>query len=139
MFKKHGMKITHNVNKYQALEHLQDGLRSENRAYIYHCYNHYMCPIGFEQTPVQPINAYSQMSEISEFDTWIIIGEISKCYPSFHVKKWEEIVTDISCSFPEFYNIRKSEVGVQTKAGKSFTEGKHKGGNLHCLMEFKSL
>ena len=48
VFKKHGMKITHNTDKYQAHDLLLDGLRSTNRAYIYHCYNHYMCPIGFE-------------------------------------------------------------------------------------------
>jgi len=47
-----------------------------------------MCPIGFERTPVQPIDAYALTEQISEFDTWIIIGEISKCYPSFHIKKW---------------------------------------------------
>ena len=139
VYKKHGMKITHNTDKYQAHDLLLDGLRSTNRAYIYHCYNHYMCPIGFEQTPARPIDAYSLNKDISEFDTWIIVGEISKCYPCFHTKKWEQIVTDINCAFPEFYNIRKSEVGVQSKTGKSFTEGKHKGGNLHALIEFKSL
>ena len=86
-----------------------------------------------------PIDAYSCYDKISEFDTWIIVGEISKCHPSFHTKKWEQIVTDISCAFPDFYNIRKSEVGVQQKTSKAFTEGRHKGGNLHCLMEFKAL
>ena len=96
-----------------------------------------MCPIGFEATPTKPIHAYSLTKDIEEFDHWIIIGEISKCYPSFHVKKWEQLVTDISCGFPDFYNIRKSDVGVQQKTSKSFTEGKHKGGNLHCLIEFR--
>ena len=54
-----------------------------------------MCPIGFEMTPVAPIDAYAMMSDISEFETWIIVGEISKCYPSFHIKKWGDIVKDI--------------------------------------------
>lgn len=98
-----------------------------------------MCPIGFERTPVQPIDAYALTEQISEFDTWIIIGEISKCYPSFHIKKWQDIVTDIECEFPKFFNIRKSEMGIQEKASPAFTEGKHKGGNLHCIIEFKSL
>lgn len=55
-----------------------------------------MCPIGFEMTPVKPIQAYSMMNKISEFDHWIIIGEISKMHPCFHVKKWADIVKDIA-------------------------------------------
>lgn len=134
----HGNSITHDVDEYKALDNLMQGLESNDRAYIYHCYNHYMCPIGFERTPAQPIDAYALMADISEFDTWIIIGEISKCYPCFHVKKWKDIVTDINCAFPQFFNIRKSEMGIQEKTTKAFTEGKHKGGNLHCLIEFRS-
>jgi hypothetical protein len=58
------------------------------------------------------MDAYKENKDISELDTWIIIGEVSKCYPVFHVKRWEDIVTDIGCTFPKFYNIRKSELGV---------------------------
>ena len=34
-----------------ALTALKLGLSRENTAYIYHCLNHYFCPIGFEDTP----------------------------------------------------------------------------------------
>ena len=27
---------------------LKEGLESNDKAFIYHCYNHYCCPIGFE-------------------------------------------------------------------------------------------
>ena len=134
VFKLNGKSITHNTDQYLALDLIKDGLRADDRSYIYHCYNHYMCPVGFEMTPVKPFDSYSLMADISEFDTWIIIGEISKMHPSFHIKKWQDIVTDISCAFPEFYNIRKSELGIQLKESPVFTEGKHKGGNLHCIM-----
>ena len=43
---------------------------------------------------------------------WIIIGEISKNYPMFHVNKWDDIYTDINCAYPSFYNIRKTEDGI---------------------------
>lgn len=89
-----------------------NGLKSDNKAYIYHCWNHYFCPIGYENTPIHAIDAYKMNEEISQFESWIIIGEVSKCYPAFHVKKWEEIATDINCAFPKFFNIRKSELGV---------------------------
>ena len=62
--------------------------------------------------PTKPIDSYKRVDEITEFDNWIIIGEVSKAYPSFHIKKWEDIVTDIDCGFPRFMNIRKSDLGV---------------------------
>lgn len=99
------------------------GLQDESKAYIYHCWNHYFCPIGYELTPTKPYDAYSAVNEICELDTWIIIGEVSKCYPVFHVKKWEDISTDISCAFPKYFNIRKSELGIQEKTSKAFIEG----------------
>ena len=114
-------------------------MQTDSKAYIYHCYNHYMCPIGFESTPTMPQDAYRAREEISEFRDWIIIGEVSKCYPIFHVKPWEDIYTDIDCAFPRFFNIRKSEQGVQLKTSKAFTEGRHLGGNLHCLIEFERI
>jgi hypothetical protein len=90
-------------------------LKTESKSYIYHSWNHYFCPIGFELTPTKPSDAYKENKDICEFDTWIIIGEISKCYPSFHVKRWEDISTDLNCAFPKFFNIRKSELGIQEK------------------------
>ena len=98
-----------------------------------------MCPIGFERTPQRPYDAYSNMKDISEFEEWIIIGEISKMSPVFHIKRWSDILKDISCGFPEFMNIRKSDLGVQKKTTKGFTEGRHKGGNLHGIIEFRKL
>ena len=98
-----------------------------------------MCPVGFERTPTKAYDAYSKTKDICEFDSWIIIGEVSKCYPVFHVKKWDDVATDIECAFPRFFNIRKSELGVQMKTSKAFTEGGKVGGNLHCLIEFESV
>ena len=77
------------------------------------------------------------MEDISEVDDWIIIGEVSKCYPCFHVKPWQQIQLDIDCAFPSFFNIRKADQGIQTKTSAAFTSGKHFGGNLHCLIEFE--
>mmetsp|Transcript_48440 Transcript_48440/g.35649 ORF Transcript_48440/g.35649 Transcript_48440/m.35649 type:complete len:91 (-) Transcript_48440:90-362(-) len=88
------------------------GLKNEKKAYIYHCWNHYFCPIGFERTPTKAYGAYLQEAEVAEWDTWLIIGEVSKCYPVFHVKRWEDVVTDITCAFPQFFNIRKAELGI---------------------------
>ena len=98
-----------------------------------------MCPIGFEATPSFQHDAYKPNKEITEFRHWIIIGEISRMYPSFHVKPWEDIYTDIDCAFPSFYNIRYSDQGVQKKTTDQYTKGKSLGNNLHCLIEFERL
>ena len=56
----------------------------------------------------------------------------------FHVKKWSDIETDLSCSYPSYFNIRKTEEGIQTKPGKLYAEGgKSFGQNNHCIIEFK--
>lgn len=47
-----------NINANEALDGLIKGLRSENQAFIYHCYNHYFCPIGFDLTPNATKDAY---------------------------------------------------------------------------------
>lgn len=41
-----------------ALMKLTQGLKEESMAYIYHCQNHYFCPVGFEATPIKPAKAY---------------------------------------------------------------------------------
>ncbi|TNV72832.1 hypothetical protein FGO68_gene3150 [Halteria grandinella] len=144
LWKAKGKSTTPDVDADQARKLLIEGLRDPRKAYIYHCWNHYFCPIGFELTPNHPYEAYTNRGDDSlmdpqQFETWIIIGEVSKCYPTFHVKKWTDIATDIECGFPQFFNIRKSEFGVQEKTTPSFVEGGSKlGGNLHCIIEFSS-
>jgi len=109
---KGGTKTSDEMDEKKAYEELIEGLRGEKKAYIYHCWNHYFCPIGFELTPKEPMDAYKALDGEMETETWVIIGEVSKCYPAFHTKKWSDIVTDLNTGYPEFFNIRKSEVGI---------------------------
>jgi hypothetical protein len=94
-----------------------------------------MCPIGFEENPTKPHQVYS--AEPSETDDWIIVGDVSKMHPCFHVKRWRDIHEDIDCAYPTYCNIRRPELGLMQKPGKAFQEGgKSFGGNLHCIIEF---
>ena len=43
------------------------------------------------------------------------------------------MVTDLTCKLPEYFNIRHTERGVQSRKTKKV------GGNLHCIMAFKKL
>ncbi len=45
--------------------------------------------------------------------------------------RWTDIVTDLNTKRPEFFNIRHTERGIQSKKTKRL------GGNLHCIMAFK--
>lgn len=55
---RHGLGVTKNMNAKKARIELKKGLRSKTTAYIYHCYNHYMVPIGYEETSFDPTEAY---------------------------------------------------------------------------------
>lgn len=135
-WKIHGKDRTIGVDEDLILKNLKQGLKSNNKSYIYHCYNHYLCILGFESTPSKPHEAYEKNLQILEKEEWIILGEVSKCYPGLLMKKWKDVVIDLNCQFPEYFNIRKSELGIQKKSGKNFNEGKYLGGNLHCIIEF---
>ena len=41
--------------------------------------------------------------------------------------------TDLNCQNPEYFNIRQTEKGVQTR------KTKRRGGNIHCIMALSSV
>ncbi|XP_065888900.1 basic immunoglobulin-like variable motif-containing protein isoform X2 [Dysidea avara] len=104
-YKLHGRRKTCGINPSTALHRLKEGLRDQSMTFIYHCHNHYFCPIGYEEVAKKPENAY-----------W-----------------WRDVYTDLNCQSPEYFNIRHTERGIQTRKTKK------KGGNLHCILAFKSL
>lgn len=138
---------TMGVTSQLALERLHTLLKSKHHAFIYHCYNHYFCPVGFEREPTSQERIYyspslsssttnytkttteSSSSEAAaaevaadEFVEWILVAETSRKYPAFHCFKWEDIERDLSSRSPEYVNIRKLERGVQ-KRGAAKTAG----------------
>lgn len=52
------VKLNHIFSAEGALMKLTQGLKDESMAYIYHCQNHYFCPVGFEATPLKAAKAY---------------------------------------------------------------------------------
>ena len=57
-YKPVGKGRTVGVRPERALENLKEGLCDPSMAFIYHCYNHYFCPIGFEEVPKKATDAY---------------------------------------------------------------------------------
>ena len=58
LYKPVGKARTFGVKPETALERLKGSLADPSMALIYHCYNHYFCPIGFEVTPKKATDAY---------------------------------------------------------------------------------
>ncbi|XP_054430348.1 basic immunoglobulin-like variable motif-containing protein isoform X3 [Pteronotus mesoamericanus] len=134
LYKPHGKNKTAGETASGALSKLTHGLKDESLAYIYHCQNHYFCPIGFEATPVKANRAFSRGPlSPQEVEYWILIGESSRKHPAIHCKKWADIVTDLNTQNPEFLDIRHLERGLQYRKTKKV------GGNLHCIIAFQRL
>ncbi|KAL3846383.1 hypothetical protein ACJMK2_017447 [Sinanodonta woodiana] len=131
LYKPHGKNKTNGVTAIETLGSIRKGLQDPCTTYIYHCQNHYFCPIGFEDVPIRPINAYSGALPEDEVDTWILIGDPSRKHPSVHCKRWEDIKADLNSENPNYLDIRRLEKGVQQRKTKI------KGGNLHCIMSFQ--
>ncbi|KAM4702027.1 basic immunoglobulin-like variable motif-containing protein, partial [Discoglossus pictus] len=133
LYKPYGKNKTAGESASGALSKLTQGLKDESMAYIYHCQNHYFCPIGFEATPAKACKAYRGQMLQNEVEYWILIGEPSRKHPTIHCKKWADIVTDLNTQNPEYFDIRHTERGLQ------YRKTKKTGGNLHCLIAFQRL
>ncbi|TRY89292.1 hypothetical protein DNTS_003461 [Danionella cerebrum] len=131
LYKPHGKHKTAGETADGALLKLTQGLKDESMAYIYHCQNHYFCPVGYEATPLKAAKAYRGPLPVNEVEHWILIGEPSRKHPAIHCKKWGDIVTDLNTQNPEYLDIRHIERGIQYRKTKKI------GGNLHCIMAFQ--
>ncbi|MBN3285521.1 BIVM protein, partial [Polyodon spathula] len=58
LYKPHGKNRTAGETAEGALLKLTRGLQDDSMAYIYHCQNHYFCPVGFEATLLKAAKAY---------------------------------------------------------------------------------
>ncbi|XP_038050150.1 uncharacterized protein LOC119723518 [Patiria miniata] len=131
MYKPVGKARTVGRTSEEALRLLKAGLHDAETTFIYHCWNHYFCPVGFEEVPKKAVDAFRGPLSEDEVDTWILVADPSRKQPGIHCFRWEDISTDLNCKSPECLNIRKLHLGVQTRKTKRV------GGNLHCLMAFK--
>jgi hypothetical protein len=126
-------------NGKMAKEKLQNLLQSDDHAFIYHCYNHYFCPIGFECEPNDAKKIYASNLNDNDLITTILIADTSKKYQSIHCVKWADIEKDLNTKSPEYFNIRQPELGYQIKKLKNKDLNPDNERNLHCIIQFKRL
>ncbi|CAD2220071.1 hypothetical protein AGDE_13654 [Angomonas deanei] len=78
-----------------------------------------MVPIGYQEVPQAQTDFFKKEVPVENTDTTIFIGEVSRGrHEAMYARKWTEVVKDIECLSPDFYNIRKPELGVQTRVKK---------------------
>lgn len=131
LYKPKGKSRTIGLSGEEALRQLKKGLHNPQMAFIYHCYNHYFCPIGYEDSPIKAVDAYRAQLYEDEVKTWILIGDPSCKHPSIHCKSWADIQTDLNNEAPFYLNIRQLHKGILQRNVKKT------GGNLHCIMAFQ--
>ena len=106
-----------NVSENDMKKQLLSGLTSENKAYIYLAFRDVFCPIGYEITPLKPLDAYKKLSEIPKENTelWIITNGTGKYDHSFVIKRWSNIVTDLQTCWPLYYDIKQIKDGAKRR------------------------
>ena len=57
-YKPVGKAKTFGIKPNMAYESLKEGLQNPSMAFVYHCLNHYFCPIGYEEIPKNAADAY---------------------------------------------------------------------------------
>lgn len=131
LYKPQGKNRTSGLTSEEALVLLKKALQDPSIALIYHCQNHYFCPIGFEETPITAEQAYCVNLPDEEYNTWVLIGDPSRRHPCIHCKRWEDISADLNTTNPDYIDIRRLDKGPQKRNTKKT------GGNLHCIMAFQ--
>ncbi|CCW61103.1 unnamed protein product [Phytomonas sp. EM1] len=126
LYKAHGQgKTTHMYESdEEVLDAVKKALSDPCCALIYHCYNHYMVPVGYQVIPIAQTDFYSPQVAAENCETTIFIGEVSRGkHEAMYARKWSLIKKDIECQSPYFFNIRHPEQGVQLKTAKARHHG----------------
>ena len=116
MLKVHGAGRTIGLVGDLAEDAVKHALRSPTTGLIYHCYNHYMVPIGYQDQARAPFDLMRPTLSSSETEMQLFIGDTSRGRNSaIHVKKFADVELDLTCKSPFYFNIRRSEEGVQLR------------------------
>ncbi|CAD8142554.1 unnamed protein product [Paramecium pentaurelia] len=132
LWKNEGDFATPGVDRDVALQKLTAGLKTDKVSFIYHAYDHYFCPIGYECTPNKQVEAFVDEIDYNDCQYWIIIAEPAKPYPMFTVRKWVDIAQDLELKYPQYMNIRKMDEGIKNYKYE-------KGVSQHCIMAFERI
>ena len=83
------------------------GLKKDNTYYILITYNNILCSVGFEKTPLIPIEAFKKLSDIKEenLELWIMNCSTQRLDPSFVIKRWRDIKKNLETVWPNYTDL----------------------------------
>ena len=112
-----------------------DGLKSKRKAYIYHCFDHYMFLLGYDLTPKNPMNAFSPAVEDSKL--FIIMGDPCPFSIPMLTKSSNLILLDLSTPPGKFLNIRGSSSLQDSPLLPNNLVADYED-SPHCILSFQS-
>lgn len=93
------------------------GLKQQQSTFVYFAYEDVFCSLGYEITPLKPLDAYVKLSDISKQDQqlWIINSCTDKNQTSFYIKRWSDMCKDLETVWPQYFDIKDAKKGVQDR------------------------
>lgn len=89
-----------------------------------------MLPVGYEEVPKNKSEAFRKGVTT---ETTILVADNSRKSKTFHCVRWEDILLDLNTQLPNFINVRKLYMGLQTKSHDM------RPSTSHCILEFVAL
>ncbi|KAK2953779.1 putative cob(I)alamin adenosyltransferase [Blattamonas nauphoetae] len=133
LWKALGSKQTLGKGEEDALRETKNAIMSDRQMIIYHCHNHYICMVGFEDTPpTQPL-AYTAIlpdtppflsplavdasgqqhtNSAESIHTTVLLADTSRTSQTILSARWENIATDIQIPNSQVFSIRKYYLGM---------------------------
>ena len=96
-----------NFNEEADRQHLLDGLNNPNRAYLLVTHRNILCPVGYEDTPLVPIDAYKRWQDIpkEKLEMWIMHCTTQRFDPTFAIKRWKHLVEHLTTEWPNYTDL----------------------------------
>ena len=94
-------------SEQEGLETLLKGLKTETSAYILLTSDKILCPVGFEYTPLVPIDAYKKLDDIKpeNLELWIMTASVQRTAAPFVIKRWKHINQSLQTLWPNYLNL----------------------------------
>lgn len=99
-----------------------------------------ICPVGFEDTPLVPIDAYKSWDEIKKekLEMWILTASTQRFEPTFVIKRWKHIKESLTTEWPNFFDLDDHKKGVQRRAEATEANEKEERGSSQCVLRFRA-
>lgn len=99
-------------------------------------HNNILCPLGFDKTPLVPLDAFKKLEDIKpeNIELWIVSGSTQRFEPSFVSKRWSDVNKNLTTEWPNYLDLEEPKKGLQTYADVNEENKAEARGNSHCII-----